>query len=231
MGARTINQIPVFCPRTYSTVVHKLHCNTPNVTIDRTDLLAGHICADINTLWHLGNFYLESTLHLFQYLAVIFAAHERNGQTLGTESARATNPMQVLIGFVRHIVVDNDVDALEVDTTTEHIGGYQYSALILLEFIVFLQSFLLVHPAIDDGGREIALAQQLVQLLGTTYTVDEYDDLIELERIQQIVQLTVLSRLGQLDVVLLQAVQSQLTLIVHVDLSRLHSIANTSIVR
>lgn len=45
--------------------------------------------------------------------------------------------------------------------------------------------------------------------------------LVELQRVKQIVQLSVLGGLLQLDVVLLQTVQSKLGLVVHVDLKRL----------
>lgn len=70
-----------------------------------------------------------------------------------------------------------------------------------------------------DTG-EVALAQQLVQLIRTEGALDEDDDLVELEVIQKLVQLSVLLRLAQLDVVLLQTVQRELGVIVDVDLER-----------
>ena len=68
--------------------------------------------------------------------------------------------------------------------------------------------------------REVAVAQQLVQLGSTLGALDEDDHLVELEVVQEIVQLAVLLLLTQLDVVLLKTVQSKLGLGVDGDLDR-----------
>ena len=55
-------------------------------------------------------------------------------------------------------------------------------------------------------------------------------DLVEIERIEQVIQLAILLRLLELDIVLLKAVQCQLALVVNVDLHRLrkpHSSSTT----
>ena len=71
-----------------------------------------------------------------------------------------------------------------------------------------------------DGHRgEVALLQQLVELDGALDRLDEDHHLVELERVEQLVELAVLLVLSQLDVVLLQPVQSQLR-VVDVDLHR-----------
>ena len=71
-----------------------------------------------------------------------------------------------------------------------------------------------------DGHRwEVALLQKLVELDGALHRLDEDYHLIELEGVEQLVQLAVLLILGELDVVLLQAVQRQLR-VVDVDLHR-----------
>lgn len=70
-----------------------------------------------------------------------------------------------------------------------------------------------------DTG-EVALAQQLVQLVGTESALDEDDHLVELQVVQQLVELAVLLGLGELDVVLLQTVEGELGVIVNVNLER-----------
>lgn len=55
----------------------------------------------------------------------------------------------------------------------------------------------------DADGGEIARYQQLIQLSCTGDRLDEDDDLIELERVEEFVQLAVLLVLIELDVVLL----------------------------
>src|SRR4051812_45179551 len=46
---------------------------------------------------------------------------ERDGQALGAEAARAAHAMQILVGAVGHVVVDDHVDALNVDAAPEQI--------------------------------------------------------------------------------------------------------------
>lgn len=69
----------------------------------------------------------------------------------------------------------------------------------------------------DCDGWEITLAQEFIKLCGTDGTLDEDDDLVELEIIKQLVQLTVLLLLVKFDIILLQAVKSQLSLIIYVN--------------
>mmetsp|Transcript_32415 Transcript_32415/g.81591 ORF Transcript_32415/g.81591 Transcript_32415/m.81591 type:complete len:218 (-) Transcript_32415:273-926(-) len=70
----------------------------------------------------------------------------------------------------------------------------------------------------DGDGREVALLQQLVQVRAALHRLDEDDHLVEHERIQQVVELAVLLRLGELDVMLHEAVERELGFVVHVDL-------------
>lgn len=84
----------------------------------------------------------------------------------------------------------------------------------------------LADTRVDRDGREVALPQQLVQLGGTDGALDEDDDLVKLEIIQKLVELPVLLALLEWDKVLLQTVQGQLGVFVHVVLGRvLHEFA------
>lgn len=129
--------------------------------------------------------------------------------------------MQVLICCIRHVVVDDDVYSFEVDSSSEDVCRDENSRLVLLEFVVPVEALLLVQTAVDRHRREVALAQQLVELLCSSHAVDENNNLIEVQHVQQIVQLAVLLLLAQFHVVLLQAVQSELRLVVDVDFNRL----------
>ena len=70
----------------------------------------------------------------------------------------------------------------------------------------------------DADGGEVALHQQLVELLGARDRFHKDDHLVEVQGVQQVVQLAVFGGLVQHDVVLDQAVQGELGLVVHVDL-------------
>lgn len=82
---------------------------------------------------------------------------------------------------------------------------------------------LLGHSRVDADGGKVALYQQLVQLLGSHHRLDKDADLVKLKSIQQVNQLAILFILTQLDIVLLQAVQRQLGLIVNVNLQGLYN--------
>ena len=89
----------------------------------------------------------------------------------------------------------------------------------VLEGLVELDALRLLDARVDGHRGEVALLQQLVELDGALHALDEDDHLVELERVEQLVELAVLLVLGELDVVLLQAVQRQLR-VVDVDLHR-----------
>lgn len=64
--------------------------------------------------------------------------------------------------------------------------------------------------------REVAFAQQLVKLGGTNGALDKDDDLVELEFVEKLVQLSVLFLLFELDVVLLKTMQSELGVLIDI---------------
>lgn len=72
----------------------------------------------------------------------------------------------------------------------------------------------------DSNGREVALAQKLVEFGGSECALDEDDDLVELEFIEQFIEFAVLLLLVEFDVVLLKAVEGKLGLIINVDFER-----------
>lgn len=64
---------------------------------------------------------------------------------------------------------------------------------------------------------EVAVSEKGIELCRSADGLDEDDDLVELERIEQIVQLSVLGGFSELDVVLLQTVQGELGLVIDVN--------------
>lgn len=125
--------------------------------------------------------------------------------------------MQITIRIRRRIVADRNVDAFDVDTTTKDVGGHEDALFKVLKLLVALDAFFLRQATVDADRGEVALAQKFVQLVGARDGFDENDNLVELERVEQVVELAVLGRFFQTDVVLLQTVQRQLGLVVDVD--------------
>ena len=73
----------------------------------------------------------------------------------------------------------------------------------------------------DGNTREIALAKELVEFRSSESTLDKNDDLVEFENVEQVVQLPVLLTLAELNVVLLEAVKSELRIVINVNFKRI----------
>jgi len=103
--------------------------------------LVVHVCSRLDTiLGELGKLDLEALLNRLENSLIIWAAHKRDAQTLGSETTGTTDTVKVSIGLVRHIVVDCHVDTLDIDTTAENISRDADTGLELLELLVTLDS-------------------------------------------------------------------------------------------
>lgn len=149
-------------------------------------------------------------------LLVLLGGHKGDGETLGTETSSTTDTVEVGIGISGHVVVDSEVDPLDIDTTAENVGGHADTLVELLELFVSLDTLLLADTGVDGNRREVALAEELIQLGSAQGAFDEDDNLVELEVVQELVQLTVLLPLFKGKIVLLQAVERQLGILIDV---------------
>jgi hypothetical protein len=181
---------------------------------------------------------LKALLNFLKNLLVILVADEGDRKTLGTETTGTTNTVQVRVGVGGEIVVDGEVNTLDINTTAEDISGNTDALVELLELLVALDTILesanycgqcrtrvnlpllLADTRVNCNTGEVALAQQLVQLVGTLGALNKDDHLVELEVVQKLIQLTVLFLLVKLDVILLQSVEGELGIVIDIDLQR-----------
>ena len=126
--------------------------------------------------------------------------------------------MEELVGIIREIVVDDNVDTLDIDTTAEQISRHEDTGVEVLEGLVLGNTLVLLHASMNADGGEVALGKETVELVGTGDLGDEDDNLVELQSIEKVIELAVLLGLGQLDVVQLQTVEGELGVIVDVNL-------------
>lgn len=104
-------------------------------------ILVVHVGGRVDTiLGELRKLDLEALLDRLEDSLVVWAAHKRDTETLGSETTGTTDAVEVGIGLVGHVVVDGHVDALDVDTTTEDVGGDTDTGLELLELFVALDT-------------------------------------------------------------------------------------------
>ncbi|GIX64986.1 membrane transporter protein, putative [Babesia caballi] len=177
----------------------------------------------VDGLRHLRDVDLEPLLHVGKSVRVLGGGDEGDGQTLGAETPGAADPVQVGVGGVGHVVVDDDVDALHVNATAKQVSGDHDALVEVLELSVARNALRLLQPSVNGNRGEVALVEQGVERLRARDGLDENDDLVELQGVEQVVELAILVALGQLDVVLQQPVKRKLGLVVDEDLDgRLH---------
>ena len=78
----------------------------------------------------------ESLFDILQDLFIFRSAHERDGETLGTETTGTTDTVQVGICVRGQIVVDGKVNTLNIDTTSENISSDTDTLVEFLELFV-----------------------------------------------------------------------------------------------
>jgi hypothetical protein len=176
-----------------------------------------NVGGDVDLLGQRSDSHLEAILDRFLDFLILIIGNERNRQALGTETAGTGDTMEVSIGVLGHVIVEDNVDTLNIHPAAEQVGGDQDAALEVLEQLVPLETLFLVHRTVNVNGGKVLLFQQGRQGNATLDRFDEDDDLVELQRIQQIEQLAIFLRLAQFDVVLLETVQGQLGFIINED--------------
>jgi hypothetical protein len=129
--------------------------------------------------------------------------------------------VQVGIGVFGHVVVDNHVDTLDINSSAKQVCGNHDTGLEFLELSVLLNSFFLLDTGVNAQTGEVALNQELVELGGTGDRANEDDELVELEGVQEVDELSVLLVLCEANVVLLEPVQCELGTFIDVDLEGL----------
>jgi len=181
------------------------------------NLTALDVSTDVDFLRELSDLDLESILDRLRGLGVLLVGDEGDGETLGTESTRSRNSVQVGVGVFGHIVVEHDVHSLDIHATTEKVGGDEDSSLEIFEELVSLKTFFLIHGSVNIDGGEVLFLEERRERDASLHRFDEDNDLVKFERVEQIEELSVLFVLLDLDIVLLETVEGQLGFVVDED--------------
>jgi hypothetical protein len=92
----------------------------------------------------LRNRSLETLFNLLQNILVGLCADEGDGDTLGTKTTGTTDTMEVGVSVKWEIVVNGQIDTLDINTTTEDIGGNADALVKFLEFLISLDTVCLL---------------------------------------------------------------------------------------
>lgn len=190
------------------------------------ELRLAELLLDIGELGAVGLKAVLDLLHdaLVGVFALLLAdlalvvGEESNSYSLGTEATGTANTVEVLVGLRGHIVLDDEVNAVNVDTTAHKVGGNNNTGLVALAGLVHLEALALLHTAVHSLGGELELVEKAGEGLATLDGANEDDALVEVDGVEDIHQATALVGLGAVAVELLKTVEGELSLLINVDL-------------
>lgn len=103
----------------------------------------------------------------------ISRGNEVDGNSLSSETTWSTNSVNVLGSVVGEIVVDDQVDLLDIDTSSQQIGGDQNSWWSWSEFLHDVNSFGHFHLSSNFRDNKLVLSQFISQLVDSFLSVGE----------------------------------------------------------
>jgi len=142
-----------------------------------------HVSGRLNRGRQLGDFDVETSLNFVKHLLLLtvlaLLVNESNSEALRAETACTAHSVQVAVTVGRHIEVEDNVDFLNVDTTTEELGSHKDAVLEGLESLVDLDALIHRQVAVDGFRRDHVLVQNLGKFDGVAARFDEDDNLVE----------------------------------------------------
>ena len=105
-------------------------------------------------------------------------ADQRDRQPLGTGTTGAADAVHVLVAGARHVEVDHQVQAVDVQASGRHVGGNQDLHGALLEAVDGQLAVLLILLAMQHEGLELAGHQLAVEAVGLDPGIGEDDRLV-----------------------------------------------------
>jgi len=130
--------------------------------------------------WHLIDLSVEVVLDLLNESGVL-RENEVDGSTLSSETACSTNSVDVVFLLKRQLVVDNEADLLNVDTTGKQVSANQHSDGARSELLHDDVSFKLVHLAMHDTDCEVVLSHALLKLFNSLLGVTVNQGLVDVQ--------------------------------------------------
>lgn len=166
-----------------------------------------------NVSWHLVNLGGVELLNLSHHTDIL-GGDKVDGNTLSTETTTSTNSVDVVLLVSRQVVVNNQRDLLDIDTSGQQIGGDQNSRRTGSELVHNGVSLTLRQVSVNSRHSEVVLLQLSHQRLNLGSGVTEDDSLGDGNRVVQVTQtVELVLLLLNVDVVLLDTFQGQLVLL------------------
>ena len=122
------------------------------------------ICVELfKVLWHFLDLGVVMILDLPNELGIIWN-NKVDSDTLSTKSSSSTDSVNVVFFFEWELVVDNESDLLNIDTSGQQISGDKNSCGSSSEFLHDCVSLHLIHFTVHSRYSEILLVHVLFEL-------------------------------------------------------------------
>ena len=113
--------------------------------------------------------------------ASILRENEVDGCSFSTETSCTTDSMDVVFFLHRQLVVDNETDLLDINTSGKQISGDKDTDGTGSELLHHDFTLLLVHLTVHAGDDEVLLGHGALKLIDSLLSVTVNDGLLDIE--------------------------------------------------
>lgn len=146
----------------------------------------------------------------------IITGDKVDGNTLTTETTGTTDTMEVVLLLLREVIVDDEGDLLDIDTTGEQVGGDEDTGGAGAEGIHDVLTLLLGHLTVHAGDGVVSAGHLLGELVDFPAGVAEDDGLDDAEGVVEIAEgVKLVLLLADVDVELLDTLEGQFVALDH----------------
>ena len=126
----------------------------------------------------LGDFLLKELLYLLEIVEVGLA-YKGDGATITVGTCRTTYAVHIVLYIMRHIIIDDHLNVVDVYTTSHNISSHKHIYLLALEFEHHLVALSLTKVAMHFACVNLYLLELTVYLLNLLLFAREDDDAVE----------------------------------------------------
>ena len=138
-------------------------------------------------LWqrHFLYHFLQELLNLLEPI-LVFLVYEGDGSTISVGTGCTAYAVHIVFCIMRHIVVDDHLDVIDINTTSHNIGSYEYIVLSALELEHYVVALCLFQIRVHCTTVNAALLQGSSQLLNLHLAAAEYNDTLHVTSLEDI---------------------------------------------
>lgn len=114
-------------------------------------------------------------------VAGVRGQHEVDCSSLSAESSSTSNSVDVVLLLVGQLVVDDETDLLDIDTTSEQVGGDEHAHRAGAELLHDDVTLELVHFAVHDGDSEVVGGHGLLKFFNPLLGVAVNERLVDVQ--------------------------------------------------